>query len=97
MPTIRIVGHATAFTKNHFRRSGPSQSGMDSNSNRTLDIELGLLPAILLRIANPVEPLDFQLVQNDLLPPELDGLRNGLGKQAGLFNQLTQRQENELD
>ena len=59
-------------------------------------MELNLLSSILLRIADPVEPLDFQFVQNDLPLPLFDGLHNRAGKQAGLFDHLNEGQANKL-
>ena len=55
-----------------------------------------LLPAILLRIADPVEPFNFQFVQHDLPPSLLGRLRESFGKQAGLFQQLDEGQANVL-
>ena len=45
-------------------------------------------PKILRRVADPVEPFGFKSVQNDLLPPLLDGIGDRLGKQPSLFDQL---------
>ena len=53
-------------------------------------------PQILRRVADPVEPFGFKSVQNDLLPPLLDGISDGLGKQPSLFDQLADCQVNEL-
>ena len=51
------------------------------------------LPAVLRRIAYPVEPFDFKFVQNGLLPPLLEGQRDRLGKQPGcLTNKKVVRQ-----
>src|SRR5258705_2986883 len=47
-------------------------------------------------VANPVEPFGFKSVQNDLLPPLLDGISDRLGKQPSLFDQLADCQVNEL-
>jgi hypothetical protein len=55
---------------------------------RFAGLDLNLLSSILLRIADPVEPFYFELVQNNLLPPLLEDICDNLGKQAGLFDQL---------
>jgi len=60
-------------------------------------MKLSLLPAILLWIADPVEPFNFQFVQHDLLPPFPEGIRDGLRKQAGLFEQLDEGQADVLE
>jgi len=54
------------------------------------------LPEIFRRIAYPVEPFGFKLVQNGLSPPLLDGIYEGLGKQPGLFDQVDYCQANDL-
>ena len=59
-------------------------------------MELNLLPTILRRVADPVEPFGFKFVQNDLLPPLLDGIRDSLGKQPGLFDHADDGQANKL-
>ena len=64
----------------------PSFPSMESES----------LPKIFIRIAYPVEPFGFQLVQNDLSPPLLAGIDERLGKQPGLFDQVGDCQANEL-
>ena len=55
-----------------------------------------LLPTILRRVADPVEPFDFKFLQNVLPPPLLDGIGDSLRKQPGLFSQLEGGQVNEL-
>jgi hypothetical protein len=55
---------------------------------------LTLLSAIFLRVANPVEPFSFLSVQDALLSPLFHGLRDHLGQQENLPNQLDQRQPN---
>jgi hypothetical protein len=59
-------------------------------------LESKSLPEILRRVAYPVEPFGFMFVQHELLAPLLGGIRNGLGKQAGLFEQSDDGQANEL-
>src|SRR6266516_4767478 len=54
------------------------------------------LAKILRRVAYPVEPFGIKSVQNVLPPPLLDGNRDRLGKQPGLFDQLDDCQANEL-
>jgi hypothetical protein len=54
------------------------------------------LSKILRRVANPVEPLNFMFVQHDLPSPFPDGIRDRLGKQPRLFNQLDDGQANKL-
>jgi hypothetical protein len=56
-----------------------------------------LLPAILQGIANPVEPFSFKFFQNHLPLSLLDGVRDGLGKLAGLFEQFHDREANGFD
>jgi hypothetical protein len=53
-------------------------------------------PKILRRVANPVEPFGFMFVQDDLPPPLLDGIRNGLGKEPDLFDHPDNGQANEF-
>lgn len=48
------------------------------------------LSEILVGVANPVEPFCFMLIQDGLPPPLLNGIRKGLRKQKGLFDQLDQ-------
>jgi hypothetical protein len=57
---------------------------------------LDLLSAILRRVADAVQPLGFQFVQDRLLLPLPDGIGNRLRKLAGLFAQLDNGQINEL-
>jgi hypothetical protein len=45
-------------------------------------------PEILVRVANPVEPLGFKIVSNHLLPPLLQGVRDRPGKEPDLPDQL---------
>jgi hypothetical protein len=66
------------------------------NHKETKQRRLKSLPKILRRVAYPVEPLGFMFVQNDLPPSLLDGIRDCLGKQAGLFDQLEDGQANEF-
>jgi hypothetical protein len=55
-----------------------------------------LSPAILRRVANPVEPFGFPFVQ-DRLPLSLPaGICNRLGQRADLFEQLNECLTNEL-
>jgi hypothetical protein len=49
-------------------------------------------PKILVRVANPVESFGFMFIQDGLPPPLLDGMRDRLGKEPDLFNQLTKGQ-----
>jgi len=58
------------------------------------DISLISSSTILRRVAYPVEPFDFQFVQTGLPPPLLDGSRNRLGKQPGLFDETDDCQGN---
>ena len=46
------------------------------------------LSQIFQRIAYPVEPFGFSFIQDSLPPALLEGIRNSLGQQAGLFNQF---------
>ena len=46
-----------------------------------------LFSTILRRVAYPVEPFDFEFIQDDLLPPVPGGRRNGSGKQPDLFDE----------
>jgi hypothetical protein len=50
------------------------------------------LSEILVGVANPVEPFGFMLIQDGLPPPLMNGIRKGLRKQKGLFDQLDQGQ-----
>ena len=53
-------------------------------------------PAILRGVADPVEPFSFKFLQNDLLPPLLDGIGDRLGQQPDLSGELKDGQANEL-
>jgi hypothetical protein len=66
------------------------------NNKETKQRRLKSLPKILRRVAYPVEPLGFKFVQNDLPPSLACGIRDSLGKQAGLFDQLEDGQANEF-
>jgi len=66
------------------------------NNKETKQRRLKSLPKILRRVAYPVEPLSFKFVQNDLPLSLLDGIRDRLGKQPDLFDQLEEGQANEL-
>jgi hypothetical protein len=46
-----------------------------------------LFPAILRRVANPVQPFGFSFVQDRPPLSLLDGIRDGFGKQADLLDQ----------
>jgi len=58
------------------------------NNKETRQRKIKSLPKILQRVAYPVEPLGFKFVQNDLPPSLVDGIRDRLGKQPCLFDQL---------
>jgi hypothetical protein len=57
---------------------------------------LKLLPAILQRVANPVQPFGFTLVQDDLPLPLLDGVRDVFGDRADLLDHLDNGQINQF-
>jgi hypothetical protein len=59
-------------------------------------MKLKLFPAILRRVAYPVEPLDFKFVLNHPQSPLLDGIGNVLGEQTDLLDQLDDGQANEF-
>jgi hypothetical protein len=46
------------------------------------------LSPILRRVADPVEPFSFVFVQDGLPPSLPDGVRDRLGQQSCLFDQL---------
>lgn len=52
------------------------------------------LPAILFRVANPVEPFGFKVVQNHLLLALPREISDGLGQQANQCEPLTAPQPN---
>jgi hypothetical protein len=52
--------------------------------------------AIFFRVANPVEALGFQFVQDRPLLPLFDGAGNCLGQQPDLFEQLDHGEINKL-
>jgi hypothetical protein len=58
--------------------------------------ELRSSAGILGRIANPVEPLDFELAPRYALPPSLKGVGNGMRQQPDLFAQVNERQTENL-
>src|ERR1035441_9827318 len=58
--------------------------------------KLKSLSKILRRVAYPVEPFGLKFVQDCLPLSLLDGIRDGFGKQAGLFDQLGEGHANEL-
>jgi hypothetical protein len=62
----------------------------------TPGIESDFLSTILRRVADSVEPFGFTFVQNDLPLSLLDGIRDRLGKQPGLFGQLDDGQVNKF-
>jgi hypothetical protein len=53
-------------------------------------------PTILQRVANPIQPFGFKLVQDSLLPSLLDDIRDSFGNQAYLLGQLDNTQINKL-
>lgn len=55
-----------------------------------------LFSTILVRIANAVEPLDFKFVHHFPSLPLLDGIRERLRNEPGLFDQLDNGQIYEL-
>jgi hypothetical protein len=59
-------------------------------------IEFLSFPEILGGVAYPVEPLGFEFISNRLPPPLLDGIRDRLGKEPKLLDQLADSQANEL-
>ena len=54
------------------------------------------LAQILRRITDPVEAFGFLFVPRNLPPSLLDGIRDGLGEETNLFDQLEEGQANEL-
>ena len=54
-------------------------------------------PGILGRIANPVEPLDFELAPREPLSPSLHGIGKGVRQQPGLFEEVNDRQTEKLE
>ena len=57
-------------------------------------IRSGLLPAILRRVVNPIEPFGFLLHQDCLPLPRLQGLRKSLRQTAEVFEQPDEIQIN---
>ena len=55
-----------------------------------------LFTKILRRVAYPVKPLGFNFVSNYPPLPLLDGIRDRLGKEPSLFDQLEDRKANEF-
>jgi hypothetical protein len=53
-------------------------------------------PAILQRVANPIQPFGFTFVQDSLMLSLLDGIRDSFGNQADLLDQLEKSQANEF-
>jgi len=51
---------------------------------------------ILRRVAYPVEPFGFEYIKGELPPPLLQGNRDRMGKQPGLFEQANRRLANKL-
>ena len=47
-----------------------------------------LLSTISFRVANPVEPFGFKIIQGYPLLTQLGDIRDGLGQQVKLFEQL---------
>ena len=88
-----MVGLMTAFTKNHFESVHAS-----SIFGRTVcaypNPVLELLAAILVWIANAVEPFAFQLVQHDLPSPSIRKTCEGLWQQPDPFDELHEDQVN---
>jgi len=64
------------------------------DNKETKQRRLKSLPKVLQRVAYPVEPFGFMFVQHDLPPSLLDGIRDRLGKQPDLFDQLEDGQAN---
>ena len=58
--------------------------------------EGGLFSAILMRIADAVQPFDFHFVHQFLLLPSLEEVRDGFGQQPDLFDQFKQNQADEF-
>ena len=54
------------------------------------------LAKVFRRMAQPVEPFNFKLVQSDTLALLLEGIGDGLGKQPSLFGQASQGQADKL-
>lgn len=58
-----------------------------SSAPLVLSSAIMLFPAILRRVANPVQPFGFSFVQDRPPLSLLDGIRDGFGKQADLLDQ----------
>jgi hypothetical protein len=54
------------------------------------------LSTVLRRVAYPVEAFGFEYVQGEPPPPLLEGNRDRLGQQPGLFEKADRRPANEL-
>jgi hypothetical protein len=54
----------------------------------SFDAGVKSFPAIFQRIANPVQPFGFVFVQDSLLLPLPDGIRDGFWNHADLLHQL---------
>ena len=64
---------------------------------RAASWKIELLPAILRRVADAIEPFDFQFVQDRLLLPVPDGIGDRFGELANLSDQLDNGPINELE